>query len=105
LLSNNRKAINYKLVFIGLAIETLLAFLVLKIPVSRQFFSWIVHIIGKIFYFSNIVADFVFGPLANKVLLEQAFGKGNGFIFFFKIIPNIIFISVLVSMAYHVLLI
>jgi len=102
LLSNNRKAINYKLVFIGLAIETLLAFLVLKIPISRHFFGWMVQIIGKIFYFSNLAADFVFGPLANSVLLDQAFGKGNGFIFFFKIIPNIIFISVLVSMAYHV---
>jgi len=51
--------------------------------------------------FSQAGANFVFGGLVNKELMDKAFGPGNDFIFFFKIIPTIIFVAVLVSVAYY----
>lgn len=102
LLSNNKKAINYRLVITGLVIQALLAIFILKIPIGQTIFSHIGHFITRILDFSNKGADFVFGPLVNSNLLAPLFGPGNTFIFFFKIIPTIIFVSVLVSIAYHI---
>lgn len=102
LLSNNRKAINYRLVFTGLAIQLLLAIFILKTPVGQSIFGSLGFFITKILDYSNKGADFVFGPLVNSQLLAPVFGISNTFIFFFKIIPTIIFVSVLVSIAYHI---
>lgn len=101
-LSNNRKAINYRLVFVGLLIQAILAVFILKVPLGQAIFAHIGHFITKILDFSNKGADFVFGPLVNSQLLAPLFGVSNTFIFFFKIIPTIIFVSVLVSIAYHI---
>ncbi|MCF8284279.1 MAG: NupC/NupG family nucleoside CNT transporter [Sphingobacteriales bacterium] len=101
-LSNNRKAINYRLVFVGLLIQAILAVFILKVPLGQTVFSHVGHFITKILDFSNKGADFVFGPLVNSQLLAPLFGISNTFIFFFKIIPTIIFVSVLVSIAYHI---
>lgn len=101
LLSNNRKAINYKLVFSGLAIQISLAVFILKIPIGKAIFTWLGAAVTKILNFSQKGAEFVFGPLVNSANMGKAFGAGNEFIFFFNIIPTIIFVAVLVSVAYY----
>ncbi|MFZ4101001.1 MAG: NupC/NupG family nucleoside CNT transporter [Sphingobacterium thalpophilum] len=101
LMSNNRKAINYKLVFSGLAIQISLAIFILKIPVGKSIFAWLGVAVTEILNFSQAGAAFVFGPLVNTANMSKAFGNGNEFIFFFNIIPTIIFVAVLVSIAYY----
>ncbi|WP_276362656.1 nucleoside transporter C-terminal domain-containing protein [Daejeonella sp. H1SJ63] len=101
LMSNNRKAINYRLVLSGLAIQTALAIFILKIPLGKTIFSWLGDAITRILNFSQSGASFVFGPLVNTANMSKAFGNGNEFIFFFNIIPTIIFVAVLVSVAYY----
>ncbi len=101
LMSNNRKAINYRLVFSGLAVQLILALFILKVPVGKEIFSWLGAAVTKILDFSQAGAAFVFGALVNKELMDKAFGAGHDFIFFFKIIPTIIFVAVLVSVAYY----
>jgi CNT family concentrative nucleoside transporter len=102
LISNNRKAINYRLVLTGLAIQFALAVFILKIPIGKRLFGWVALAVTKVLSFADRGADFVFGPLVNKGLMDRAFGVGNDFIFFFKIVPTIIFVAVLVSLAYHI---
>lgn len=101
LMSNNRKAINYRLVLSGLAIQLSLAVFILKVPIGKTIFSWLGAAITKILNFSQAGAAFVFGPLVNTANMNKAFGSGNEFIFFFNIIPTIIFVAVLVSIAYY----
>lgn len=101
LISNNRKAINYKLVLTGLSIQLGLAIFILKVPFGQHLFSKLGAVVTKILGFSDSGANFVFGTLVNKGLMDKAFGNGNDFIFFFKIIPTIIFVAVLVSVAYY----
>lgn len=101
LMSNNRKAINYRIVFSGLAIQLLLAVFILKTPVGKHIFAWLGAAVTKILNFSQAGADFVFGPLVNRTFMGRAFGPGNEMIFFFSIIPTIIFVAVLVSVAYY----
>jgi len=101
LMSNNRKAINYRLVISGLAIQISLAVFILKIPIGKSIFAWLGSAVTKILNFSQAGAAFVFGPLVNTANMSKAFGNGNEFIFFFNIIPTIIFVAVLVSVAYY----
>ena len=100
-LSNNRRAINYRLVLSGLAIQFGLAVFILKTTIGQRLFAFLGAGITKILDFSKEGAAFVFGPLVNTPVLTKAFGAENTFVFFFNIIPTIIFVAVLVSMAYH----
>jgi CNT family concentrative nucleoside transporter len=74
LMSNNRKAINYRLVFSGLAIQLVLAVFILKVPAGKMIFAWLGAGVTKVLDFSHAGANFVFGPLANKIALNTAFG-------------------------------
>jgi concentrative nucleoside transporter, CNT family len=101
LMSNNRKAINFRTVGVGLAIQFGLALFILKSEVGRDMFNWLGLAVQKALSFSDKGAAFVFSPLVNAELLGKVFGGENSFIFFFSIIPTIIFVAVLVNMLYH----
>ena len=100
LFSNNRKAINYRTVGVGLLLQILLGIFILKTALGKEIFSALGKGVTRIIDFSNDGAMFVFGPLAQNDLVSKAFG-GGGFIFFFKIIPTIIFVAVLVNIFYY----
>lgn len=100
-LSNNRRKINLRLVFTGLGLQILLAILILKFPPGQMLFKFLGDGITKILSYSTKGGEFVFGPLVNPSLTTKAFGTSGSMIFFFTIIPTIIFVSVLVSIAYQ----
>jgi len=100
-LSNNRKAINYRTVGTGLLLQFGLAVFILRTNVGHTLFQWLGDKVQKLLSFADKGADFVFGPIVNSPLMVQAFGEGNDFIFFFRVIPTIIFVAVLVNMLYH----
>ncbi|QRR03692.1 NupC/NupG family nucleoside CNT transporter [Dyadobacter sandarakinus] len=100
-MSNNRKAINYRTVLVGLGLQFGLALFILRTDVGRAMFQWLGAKVQKLLSFSDKGADFVFGTLVRPELMQRAFGPGNDFVFFFKVIPTIIFVAVLVNMLYH----
>ena len=93
LFSKNKKAINYKTVIMGMLIQIVFAFLVLKFPPGRRFFEIMNDVIIKIISFSEEGAKFIFGNLINNQSL--------GFIFAFQVLPTIIFFSSLMSVLYY----
>ena len=101
-LSNNRKAINYRTVGVGLLLQFGLALFVLKTTIGQNTFAWLGDKIKRLLEMSDQGAEFVFGSLVKTQLMTKAFGAGNDFIFFFKVIPTIIFVAVLVNLAYHI---
>lgn len=98
-LSNNRKAINYRTVGVGLLIQVILAVFILKTPVGKSVFGFLGKIVQKLLQFSDKGAEFIFGPLARDSQMQEVFGQN--FIFFFRVMPTIIFIAVLVKIFYH----
>ena len=100
-LSNNRKAINFRTVGMGLLLQFALALFILKTAVGAAIFKTVGGGITKVIDFSQEGAAFVFGPLINVPAVSKAFGGAGGFIFFFKIIPTILFVAVLVNIGYH----
>jgi CNT family concentrative nucleoside transporter len=101
LMSNNRKAINYRTVGVGLLLQVLLAVFILKTEVGQNLYQWLGDAINTLLGQADKGAQFVFGSLVNRDLMIKAFGPGNDYIFFFKVVPTIIFVAVLVNMFYH----
>jgi CNT family concentrative nucleoside transporter len=99
--SNNRKAINLRLVITGLLLQLALAIFILKVPVGQVIFAWLGKGINKLLDFSQEGGSFVFGDLmeVSNILPPQIVSGG---VFLFILIPTIIFVCVLVAMAYHV---
>lgn len=102
LLSNNKKRINYRLVFSGLALQLLLALLILKVPAVTSFFQLIGRGMQKIEGFAREGAKFCFGGvLPNPPEAAKVFGANNSFIFALNIPATIILVCVLVAILYH----
>lgn len=99
--SNNRKAINIRLVVTGLLLQIALAVFILKVPVGQDIFAWLGKAINKLLDFSQEGGAFVFGDLTkvSQILPPSIVSSG---VFLFILIPTIIFVCVLVAMAYHV---
>ncbi|MCC7232532.1 MAG: NupC/NupG family nucleoside CNT transporter [Bacteroidia bacterium] len=102
LLSNNRKAISLRVVISGLLLQLALALFILKTPLGQDIFGTLGRWVTRLLDFSDQGASFVFGFLVDKSILDKALGPGHSFIFMFKILPTIIFVAVLVSIAYHI---
>jgi CNT family concentrative nucleoside transporter len=101
-MSNNRRRINWRLVISGLLIQLAMAIFVLKIEFGRELFRQIGDGITQLLHFSDEGAGFVFGPLVKKPeVLVQVFGPGSDYIFAFRVVPTIIFVSSLVSISYY----
>jgi CNT family concentrative nucleoside transporter len=100
-MSNNRKAINYRTVGVGLLLQVFLAVFILKTEIGQVIFQWLGDSINTLLGQADKGAVFVFGSLVDRGLMTKAFGAGNDYIFFFKVVPTIIFVSVLVNMFYH----
>jgi CNT family concentrative nucleoside transporter len=102
LMSNNRKAINYRVVLSGLGIQLLLALFILKTTIGKEIFSFLAEGVKKVLSFSDQGAEFVFGIVANKdAQLTKVLGAQYSFIFFFRVIPTIVFVAVIISILYH----
>ncbi len=101
LMSNNKKAINYKTVVVGLILQFLLAIFILKFEPGKLMFEYIGMFIEKVLEFANEGANFVFGPLSNSPeKMYELFGD-KSFMFALKLIPALIFMMILVNILYY----
>ncbi len=100
-MSNNKKAINYKTVVVGLLLQFLLAVFILKFEPGKLLFEYIGRFVEKILDFAKVGADFVFGPLSNSPdVLKELFGD-KAFMFALNLIPALIFMMILVNILYY----
>jgi len=93
LFSWDKKRINWKTVGVGIGLQFLFAFVVLKTPPGRAFFKLMNGVIVKLLSFSEEGSRFVFGNLMDT--------ESFGFIIAFQVLPTIIFFSSLMSVLYH----
>ena len=100
LMSNNRKAINYKTVGMGFLLQVLLAVFVFKVPLGRAIFFNIGLFIQKILDFAKEGGYFVFGPLIDNTKLDAVFSGGAN-VFALQLISSLIFMMILVNILYY----
>lgn len=104
LLSANRKLINWRLVFVGIGIQVLLAIAILKVPFIKDIFEVIASFFVIVLDFTEEGTKFVLGNWPGNVQLVDG-SSGDvvtvGYIFAFKVLPTIIFFSALSSLLYY----
>jgi concentrative nucleoside transporter, CNT family len=93
LLSNKKKAINFRTIIGGLAIQLTFAFVVLKWEAGRSALEWFTMRIQDVINYANEGISFLFGPLADAEKI--------GFVFAFQVLTIIIFFSSLISVLYY----
>ena len=93
LFSNNKRAVDWRLVATGVALQIAFAALVLLVPGGKDAFEAIGHGFVRVLGFVNEGSNFVFGGLMDVDSL--------GFIFAFQVLPTIIFFASLMGVLYH----
>ena len=100
LLSNNKKAINYRTVFGALAIQVGIGALILYVPAGRDVLLGAAEGVQKVINYGNDGIGFLFGGLVSDKMFE-VFG-GGGFVFALRVLPAIIFFASLISVLYYI---
>ncbi|MBB3277836.1 CNT family concentrative nucleoside transporter [Pseudoxanthomonas sp. OG2] len=93
LFSNNRRAVDWRLVVTGILLQIGFAAIVLLVPGGRDVFDWLGQGFVKVLSFVNEGSNFIFGGLMDTSKV--------GFIFAFQVLPTIIFFSALMGVLYH----
>lgn len=89
LVSINRRAVRWRPVLWGFALQILFALIILRTAVGLAVFQWLGNIVSAFLNFSDAGASFVFGENFEE------------FFFAFKVLPTIIFFSAFISVLYH----
>ncbi len=95
-LSDNRKAINWRLVGAGVALQLVFAVLILKTKPGELLFAWLNDVIKKLLEFTETGSVFIFGKI---VMDPSQYGE---YVFAVKVLPTIIFFSALMSILYYI---
>lgn len=98
-LSNNKKAINYKTVGVGLALQIVFGIFIFKVPVGQKIFLWLGQVIVKLLEFANIGGKFVYGPLLDDKQMGSVFGCSIPFAF--QLISATVFMMMIVNILYY----
>lgn len=93
LFSENRRAVSWRTVGLGLGVQLLIAVGVLMVPPVRWFFEQVGAVFTSVLDFTKAGSEFLLGSLldVNKF----------GFVFAFQILPTILFFSALTSVLFY----
>ena len=92
--SQNRRKINWQIVFKGILIQLVFAILILKVGPVQSLFESISNIFLAILNFTKDGSIFLFG---DTLVNDNSFGA----IFAFQILPSIVFFSALTSVLFY----
>ena len=104
--SRNLRAVSWRTVAWGLALQVGLALLILKLEIGGVrpgyvVFSKVADAVKQFLEFTNVGSIFVFRALADQAAMEKVFGPGQGFVFAFVALPTIIFVSSFFTVLYY----
>lgn len=91
-LSKHRSKINWRTLGTGLALQVILALLVLKWGPGYHALKWLAEGIDQLIGYTDKGTEFVFGPL---------FGDKIGFVFALNVLPVIIFLGAIIGVLYY----
>lgn len=93
--SSNRRAINWNLIGKGIALQVIIALLVLKVPIVEEGFNFVSHLFVRVIAKTDAGINFLFGQLGVGTVQPALIT------FAVKVLPTIIFFSALVSLFYY----
>ena len=99
LLSTDRRAIRPRVVLAALGLQVLLGALVLFVPAGQAGLSAAAGLVQTVLGYGDRGTAFLFGGLVEPRMFEL-FG-GSGFILALRVLPQILYVSALIGVLYH----
>lgn len=100
LCSNNRRRISLRLVSIALLMQFSFAFCMLYLPVGKQVMMWMADKVTALLDYTQTGTQFLLGGLATDKMFDLL--GADGFIFVFKVLPVLVFLSALSALLFHI---
>jgi CNT family concentrative nucleoside transporter len=115
LFSANLRRVNWRTIGWGIGLQVLLALFILKLEIwglesqgipdgfrpGYELFHSVAQVVSKFLEFADEGARFVFYPLSDAREMDRVFGPGKGFVFAFRALPTIIFVSSFFTVLYY----
>jgi CNT family concentrative nucleoside transporter len=101
LISENRRAVPWRPVLVGLAVTFVLALLMLKVPQTEIAFNWINRAVEAVAAATKAGTSFVFGYVGGGPLPFDMKTPGSDFILAFQALPVVLVMSVLSSLLFY----
>jgi len=101
LISENRRAVPLRTIIAGLALQLVLAFLLLKFPPIREIFLALNGIVQALQQATTAGTSFVLGYLGGGTVPFETNQGSSAFILAFQALPLVLVISALSAVLYH----
>jgi CNT family concentrative nucleoside transporter len=101
LISENRRAVNWRQAGIALGVTLVLAVVMLKVPKVEVVFAWITEVVDAIATATRAGTAFVFGYVGGGPLPFELKTPGAEFILGFQALPVVLVMSVLSSLLFY----
>lgn len=98
-LSENRAAIKPRVVLSALSLQVAIGVLMLFVQRGRMVLEACAAAVNQVIAYGNKGMDFMFGGLVGT-RMHEVFGD-TGFVFAFRVLPAIIYVSALIAVLYH----
>ncbi len=101
LLSGNRKAIDWRLVLVGIVIQLIFGLIIGKVAWAQQAFVFLSEKFVTFLGFAANGAEFLYGDLARNSVGNPNIKHNLGFLFAFQALPTVIFFSAITAGLYY----
>jgi concentrative nucleoside transporter, CNT family len=101
IISENRRAVPWRPVIVGLVVTFALALLMLKVPQTEIVFGWVNRAVEAIAAATRAGTSFVFGYIGGGALPFDPKSPGSDFILAFQALPVVLVMSVLSSLLFY----
>ena len=98
-LSENRRAIRPRVILSALALQVAIGAVMLFVDLGRAALNGVAGAVNQVIGYGDKGMEFVFGGLVTP-RMQAVFGE-TGFIFAFRVLPAIIYVSALLAVLYH----
>ena len=101
LLSGNRKAIDWRLVLIGIVIQLAFGLIIGKVEVAQRVFIYVSEKFVVFLSFAAKGGEFLYGDLSKNSIGNPDVKHNLGFLFAFQALPTVIFFSAVTAGLYY----
>jgi CNT family concentrative nucleoside transporter len=102
LFSGNRKAVDWRLVLVGISIQIVFGLVIGKIEFAQHAFVWLSEKFVRFLSFAQKGAEFLIGDLSKNNIGNPDVKHNLGFLFAFQALPTVIFFSAITAGLYYV---
>jgi concentrative nucleoside transporter, CNT family len=101
LLSGNRRAVDWRLVLVGITIQLVFGLIIGKVEVAQKAFVFVSEKFVTFLSFAAKGAEFLYGDLSKNSNGDPAIKHNLGFLFAFQALPTVIFFSAITAGLYY----